>query len=65
MGVATRFVERVCLDADADGFDFVEAYTYRELKSDGFRGPLALYQKCGFDIIAETEGRVVVRKKLK
>lgn len=30
MGVATKLLERVCQDAAADGFDFVEAYVNKE-----------------------------------
>ena len=67
MGVATQLLERVCRDAAADGFDFVEAYVNKEFKdaANEFRGPLAMYEKCGFDTGAEQDGRVVVRKALK
>ena len=67
MGVATQLLERVCQDAAADGFDFVEGYVNREFTNTAheFRGPLAMYEKCGFRICAERDGRVVVRKALK
>jgi GNAT superfamily N-acetyltransferase len=66
-GVATQLVERVCKDAADDGFDYVEAYINKEfIETDhDFRGPSAMYEKCGFDIYAEREGKVVVRKTLK
>ena len=66
-GVATRLVERVCEDAASEGFDFVEAYVNKEFKSTAheFRGPLAMYEKCGFRPCAEREGKVVVRKALR
>lgn len=66
-GVATALVERVCKDAADDGFDYVEAYINKEyIETDhDFRGPLAMYEKCGFDVYAEREGKVVVRKALK
>ncbi len=69
-GIATRLVERVCSDAADDGFDFVEAYVNKEFKEfhetgHDFRGPLAMYEKCGFYQCAERDGRVVVRKALK
>ncbi|NLT15302.1 MAG: GNAT family N-acetyltransferase [Clostridiales bacterium] len=66
-GIATRLLERVCKDAADDGFDFVEAYVNREFvyTDHDFRGPLAMYKKCGFTEYAEREGRVVVRKALK
>lgn len=67
MGLATKLLERVCQDAAADGFDFVEAYVHKEFNSvpHDFRGPLAMYEKCGFYIQSEREGKVVVRKALK
>ena len=65
MGVATRLLERVCEDAAADGFDFVEAYPNREHEDPDFRGPLGMYEKCGFNVSAERDGRIVVRKALK
>ena len=66
-GVATQLLERVCTDAADDGFDYVEAYLNKDfIETDNdFRGPLTMYQKCGFTIFAEKEGRVVVRKALK
>ena len=64
-GIAMRLVEYVCADAAADGFDFVEAYPKVEYTSIDFVGPLALYEKCGFEKCAEREGKIVVRKALK
>ena len=43
-GVATKLLERVCEDAAADGFDFVEAYTNKEYKALDHTGPLAMYE---------------------
>jgi GNAT superfamily N-acetyltransferase len=65
MGVATKLVERVCQDAAADGFDFVEAYTVMEYAPPDARGPLQMYEKCGFITSDERDGKVVVRKSLK
>jgi hypothetical protein len=65
MGVATQLLERVCQDAAIEGFDFVEGHANKESIAHDFRGPLAMYKKCGFNICAEREGRVVVRKALK
>lgn len=66
-GVATQLLKRVCADAADDGFDYVEAYINKEfIESDhDFRGPLEMYEKCGFDVFAEQDGKVVVRKALK
>lgn len=66
-GIATQLLERICKDAADDGFDFVEAYANKEFiyTDHDCRGPLAMYEKCGFTKYAEREGRVVVRKALK
>jgi len=64
-GIATLLVERVCKDAAEDGFDFVEAYTDADPNNHHFRGPLAMYEKLGFNKSAEREGRITVRRALK
>jgi len=71
-GVATGLVERICRDAAADGFDFVEAYADGKRKDAGgeSRGYLAMYETCGFSRYTEGRGkngrgRVVMRKALK
>ena len=65
MGVATLLTERVCEDAIEEGFDYVEAYANLTHDALDFRGPLAMFEKCGFHKCAERDGRVVVRKALK
>jgi ribosomal protein S18 acetylase RimI-like enzyme len=66
-GIASRFVERVCLDAADDGFDFVEAYPNKEFidEAEDCMGPFALYKKSGFSEYYETEENLVMRKQLK
>ena len=66
-GIATQLLERVCKDAADDGFDFVEAYVNKEFidTAHDFRGPMAMYEKCGFNKYAEREDKVVMRKALK
>lgn len=65
-GIATQLLERVCKDAAADGFDFAEAYVSQNDmdREEEFRGPLSLYKKCGFDIYAGRDDKVVVRNAL-
>jgi len=67
MGVATQLLEYVCEDAAAEGFDFVEAFPNKKLTdaAKDHRGPLAMYEKCGFIVFAEQEDKVVVRKTLR
>ena len=62
--MATKLVERVCQDAAADGFDFVEAYPNKEYTELSHVGHLTMYEKCGFIKCAEQDGKVVVRKAL-
>ena len=66
-GIATKLTERICEDAAADGFDFAEAYVDKNASDSvhDYRGPLAMYEKCGFEITAEREGKLVMRKALK
>ena len=66
-GIATILLERVCEDAAKDGFDFVEAYPYKEssYRSTDFGGYYEMYKKCGFFVFLETEQGLVMRKKLR
>ena len=61
-GIATQLLERVCKDAADDGFDYVEAYVNEKHINHDFRGPLAMYEKCGFIAYAKQENRVVPRQ---
>lgn len=67
MGVATALVRRICEDAAEDGFDFVEAYVNSGFVStiEDFRGPIMMYEKCGFVKTGEQNGKAVMRKYLK
>ena len=65
MGVATKLLEFACRDAADDGFDFIEAYANSNAVDYDFRGPIPMYEKCGFCVSAEKDGRVVMRKVLK
>lgn len=66
-GIATQFLERVCNDAAEDGFDFVEAYPYKEssYQSSDFGGHFELYNKMGFYVLKETQQGLVMRKQLR
>ena len=63
-GVATGLLERVCRDAADEGFDFVEAYVNETHTAIDFRGPLAMYEQCGFTKTARKDDRIVMRKAL-
>lgn len=66
-GIATLLLERVCKDAAQDGFDFVEAYPYKEssYQSSDFGGYMEMYLKSGFYVSKETEQGLVMKKQLK
>jgi GNAT superfamily N-acetyltransferase len=66
-GVATLLLEHVCKDARDDGYDFVEAYVNKEFTETDheFRGPMTMYEKCGFSKCGEHEGKIVMRKAVK
>jgi len=66
-GIATLILERVCKDAVQDGFDFVEAYPYKEYgyQSSDFGGYFEMYRKSGFYVFLEAEKGLVMRKQLK
>jgi ribosomal protein S18 acetylase RimI-like enzyme len=63
-GVASRLLEYVCNDAKSDGYHFIEVFTRKEYAHDGFRGVFEMYEKHGFYIHAEQDGKVIMRKAL-
>jgi len=69
-GIATRLLERVCADAEAEGFDAVEAYPNAMFVNEfkDFMGPLAMYRKLGFTEHGAHKGKyrdcLVMRRKL-
>ena len=64
-GIATQLLNRVCIDAGAEGYDYVEAYpTEGALPTLAFTGPRTLYEKMGFSEYARTGDRIIMRKQL-
>jgi len=66
-GIATLLLDRVCQDAVHDGFDFVEAYPYKETsyQSSNFGGYEMMYKKSGFHVSIDAKLGLVMRKQLK
>lgn len=63
-GIASQLLNRVCLDAKAEGFSYVEAYP-NNLFSDQakeFMGTKSMYLKEGFEEIYAIDNKSVVRK---
>ena len=65
-GLATKFLENILRDLKKRGVKIVDGYPFKKVKSwnQVSTGPLALYQKLGFEVIYEDERRAIVRKKL-
>jgi len=65
-GIATRLLERVCADAEAGGYDFVEGYP----PAGGcdmyaaHHGTVSLFEKCGFVIHQQFGNQCIMRKYL-
>ncbi len=66
MGIAKQLLERVCMDAKAEGYDFVEAYPIKEFVSTqyDYMGPYNLYIIEGFSVFRDLGDRAIMRKKL-
>lgn len=63
-GVASQLLERVCTDAAADGYDYVEAYPFHHDSNHAYHGPRAMYEKFGFEVCGNAKDCTVFRKKI-
>ena len=65
-GIAAQLLHRVCDDAKAEGYKYVEAYPVKDGGYLGmaFTGPLHLYEKAGFDICTQSNNTYIMRKQL-
>jgi len=63
-GVASQLLEYICDDAKADGYSFVEVFTTKEFANDGFRGIFEMYERHGFYVHTEQDGKVLMRRTL-
>ncbi|MBE5807440.1 MAG: GNAT family N-acetyltransferase [Clostridiales bacterium] len=64
-GIATKLLQRVCTDAKAAGYDYVEAYPSEGAPpSLAFTGPVALFEKMGFTEHSRRDGMIIMRKLL-
>ncbi|MBQ6173820.1 MAG: GNAT family N-acetyltransferase [Clostridia bacterium] len=66
MGIAGMLLARVCEDAAAQGYSFVEAYPQDQVEdiSLAFTGPRRLYEKAGFTQFGRRGSAVIMRKAL-
>ncbi len=65
-GIAKQLLHYICQDAKKQGFDYVEAYPWKETTDERlfFMGFVDLYKNLGFEIHGETENKFVMRKSL-
>ena len=65
-GIATQLLNRVCSDARAEGYEYVEAYPSDKTQNVlAFTGPVRLYEKAGFTELSQIGSTIVMRKKLR
>ena len=63
-GIATKLLEKVCLDAADDGYEYVEAYPFNNGENRDYHGSKSMYEKNGFKDYSGDNGDNVVRKHL-
>ena len=65
-GIASMLLQRVCEDAKAEGFKYVEAYPVKDGGYMGmaFTGPMHMYEKAGFEVVGQNGDSYIMRKKL-
>ena len=64
--IATKLLERVCMDYKALGYDYVESYPKKGKATDEeqFQGPAVMYYKLGFEVKEEFNEYLMLHKKL-
>lgn len=65
-GVARALLEGACSMLRGMGLSFAEGYPLKEPRSPGetFRGTPELFREAGFQVVAEVEGHLVMRRPL-
>lgn len=71
-GVSRALLQRACDDAAGAGYSAVEGYALKEIpvadslppEAELFRGPRALFDKVGFEVVAETERYWIMRRSV-
>lgn len=69
-GIAKMMLDKICHDAEKDGFDYIEAYPRDNSVSSknnfsNFQGPYKIYEQAGFVRYKKLTDKVVMRKYLK
>ena len=64
-GIATQLLNKICADARAEGYEYVEAYPSDQVQNClAFTGPVRLYEKAGFIEFSRMGSTIIMRKKL-
>lgn len=65
-GIASRLLERICLDASCDGYEYIEAYPFNHGENNDYHGSKSMYEKNGFKEFGNDNGNgiIIVRKYL-
>ena len=63
-GIASQLLQKICADAKADGYEYIEAYPFTLNEYNQYHGSLSLYKRQGFEAGGETCGCTIVRKYL-
>ena len=66
-GVATALLNRVVMDAKAEGYLAVEGFPqiHTERFEWDYTGPVGLFEKAGFTAVTRQDGGIIMRKELK
>ncbi len=63
-GIAAKLLEKICQDAKAEGYAYIEAYPFLHDNNKAFTGPIAMYEKAGFTRHAADDIAIIYRKYL-
>ena len=60
-GIASQLLDKVCIDAAGNGYEYVEAYPFLN-DEYVYHGSKSMYEKNGFVVCGEESGCAIVRK---
>lgn len=63
-GIATAMLEKICTDAAAEGYNYIEAYPFDHDENNAYHGPRSMYVKHGFEKYKHLDGVTIFRKPL-
>jgi GNAT superfamily N-acetyltransferase len=68
-GVATQLLEKICVDAKIENYDYIETYPAKNEDTENFSrnylGTAKMYEKRGFEFYKESDYCKIYRKNLK